>query len=402
MHVTVIPRPLSGKIKAIPSKSAAHRLLICAALADRATSIYCPATSRDILATAQCLQALGADIDYDSGSFIVNPIRRLSRRAVLYCGESGSTLRFLLPVVCALGAETEIEMQGSLSRRPLSPLWEELIAHGADLTRAGENIIRTSGRINPGAYRIPGDISSQFVSGLLFALPLLKSDSSIELSGTVQSMGYIEMTLRALRDFGVNIRREHSHYIIEGGCRFITPGEAEVEGDWSNAAVWLAARALSGEDIEVSGLSDDSLQGDRAAWELIERVRSGNAVIDVKNVPDLFPVLAVVAAVTPGRTEFINAGRLRIKECDRLSAVGRMLSALGGDCREEEDGMIIEGKRRLAGGTVSSENDHRMAMCAALAAIACENPVTILGAEAVGKSYPSFFEDYRSLGGIVK
>ena len=400
MKLSIVPKSLEGEIRAIPSKSAAHRLLICAALADKATEIYCPSLSKDIEATAACLKALGADIEYRDGTFFVEPIKKVNSDALLDCGESGSTLRFLLPVVCALGGAARIKMHGRLPERPLSPLWEELEAHGAVLTRPERDIISVSGKILAGDYRIRADISSQYVSGLLFALPLLDGASSLRLEGNIESKGYIDMSCQAQAEFKLAFKFEDKCFYIPEGSAYLSPGTAQVEGDWSNAAFWLAADEISGGALKVSGLRHDSLQGDRAVLELLSRIREGDAVIDVKDVPDLVPVLSVAAAVSPGKTEFINAGRLRIKESDRIASVCRMLSALGARCEEQAEGLTVFGGG-LRGGTVDAENDHRIVMSAAVAAIACSGPVTIIGAEAVEKSYPAFFEDYKKLGGEI-
>lgn len=401
MKVTVCPGPLQGSIPAIPSKSVAHRLLICAALADRETKIYCPALSKDIEATARCLEAMGAGLDYRAGVFTVRPIDSALENAELDCGESGSTLRFLLPVVCALGAGARIKMHGRLPQRPLSPLWEELISHGAQLSRPEPDVIQVSGKLSAGDYRIRADISSQYISGLLFALPWLAGESCLELEGSIESAGYIYMTRIAQHSFGLDLAYDGRTFRIPADAEYVSPGEALVEGDWSNAAFWLAADVLSGGSVTVSGLCTDSAQGDKAVLGLIKTIRAGNAVLDVKDVPDLVPILSVVAAVSPGVTEFVNAGRLRIKESDRIASVCRMLRALGAACEEKAEGLVVHGGS-LRGGTLDSENDHRIVMSAAVAAIACKEPVTILGAEAADKSYPAFFDDYKKLGGKIQ
>ena len=400
MKLSIEPRPLAGEIAAIPSKSAAHRLLICSALADSETEIYCPALSKDIEATADCLRALGADIEYSGGTFRVRPIEEVTENARLDCGESGSTLRFLLPVVCALGGGAEIKMHGRLPQRPLSPLWEELEKHGALLSRPEESIIKVSGKILPGDYSIRADISSQYISGLLFALPLLDGESRLSLEGNIESRGYIDMTCQAQEEFGTKPEFDGKNFTVDRDAFYNSPGNVKVECDWSNAAFWIAAAVLSNCRLEVYGLSHNSQQGDKAVIELIKRIQAGNALIDVKDVPDLVPVLSVVAAVCPGKTEFVNAGRLRIKESDRIASVCRMLSALGANCEEKAEGLAVYGGN-LRGGIVDGENDHRIVMSAAVAAIACREPVTILGAEAVEKSYPTFFEDYKKLGGKI-
>ncbi len=401
MKLTIRPSTLKGSIPAIPSKSAAHRLLICAALADRETEIRCGLLSKDIEATADCLRAMGADIRYEDGLFRVKPIREPVKHAELDCGESGSTLRFLLPVVCALGAGAHIRMHGRLPRRPLSPLWEELEAHGARLSRPEEDLIAVAGKLRGGDYKIRADISSQFISGLLFALPLLQTESRIRLEGPVESVGYLRMTEQAQKAFGLETAFDGESYTIAPAAAYRSPGAVTVEGDWSNAAFWLVADALSEGTIHVTGLSEDSLQGDKAVLPAIVQIRKGNAALDVRDIPDLVPILSVLAALTPTTTRFLNAGRLRIKESDRLRAVSEMIRALGGDCTEREEGLVIRGKLRLSGGTVNSCKDHRIAMSAAIAALGCEKEVVILDAEAVEKSYPAFYEDLKLLGGLV-
>ncbi len=400
MKAIIAPSRLSGTIPAIASKSQAHRLLICAALADGPTSIACPTLSADITATAECLQALGAGITYAHGVFSVSPIASVPPCPALDCGESGSTLRFLLPVVCALGAKAQIKMHGRLPQRPLSPLWEELEHHGARLSRPQADIIAVEGRLTPGDYTLAANVSSQFISGLLFALPLLGRTSTIALTGHLESASYLIMTVRALGLFGVDCPLEGSSFTVPE-ARYVSPGQAAVEGDWSNAAFWVAADAICGHTLRITGLSPDSPQGDRAVSELAGHIAAGNAVIDCQDVPDLVPVLSVLAAVTPGETRFVNAGRLRIKESDRLSATAGLINALGGDARELPDGLAVTGKDRLSGGEVSSVNDHRIAMSAAVAALACSGPVILHGAQAVNKSYPGFWRDYAALGGEV-
>ena len=400
MDATITPASLCGSIKAIPSKSAAHRLLICAALADSETEIVCPRLSKDIAATAECLRAMGADITYKGGSFFVKPIKEASIDAELDCGESGSTLRFLLPVVCALGKGGRIKMHGRLPDRPLSPLWEELERQGVKLYKPERDTICVEGKLRAGDYKIRADISSQFISGLLFALPLLSEESRVIMEGPIESAGYIHMTRQTQEAFSLRCSLKDNVFTIPAGAKYISPAKAEVEGDWSNAAFWLTASAISSGKIEVCGLSEVSMQGDKAVVKIIEDIKKGNARVDAGDIPDLVPVLSVLAAVSPGVTEFVNAGRLRTKESDRLKAIKAMLTALGCKCEENESGLAVCGGR-LIGGVVDSKNDHRIAMSAAIAAIACSEKVTILGAEAVEKSYPEFFEDYKKLGGII-
>ena len=402
MKAIIQPSSLAGEIEAIASKSQAHRLLICAALADRPTAIRCATLSADIRATADCMSALGASITYENGRFTVRPIGDLPDSAVIDCGESGSTLRFLLPVVCALGIETDIVMHGRLPERPLSPLWEELERHGAVLTRPQPDIIHVAAApLSGGEFTLAANISSQFISGILFALPLLGAESCIRLTGSLESASYLEMTVRALRAFGVEALFSDGVYTLIPGQRYISPGSASVEGDWSNAAFWICADRILGGTLSITGLDPDSPQGDRAAERTSLLIAAGSAVVDCRDIPDLVPVLAVLASVSPGTTRFINAGRLRLKESDRLATTAALLTSLGAQVKELEDGLTVTGVRRLSGGEVYSANDHRIAMSAAVAALACDGPVILHGAEAVNKSDPAFWDDYRRLGGTV-
>ncbi len=420
MTVTIQPGPLSGSLRAIPSKSAAHRLLICAALGARRTFLRCEKESQDIAATIRCLTGLGARIARRDGGYDVTPIDRtaLPRACVLDCGESGSTLRFLLPVVCALGAAGSFRMAGRLARRPMEPLAEELRAHGCAITpRPEADRLDFSGPLSPGTFTLPGDVSSQFISGLLFALPLLAAPSTLRVTGAVESQGYIDLTCRALADFGAAPQAEAGGFRVRPAA-YRGPETVAVEGDWSNAAPWLCMGVLGGAGLTVTGMDPDSLQGDRAVCAVLTRMggqltRAGGdytakpgalrpAVIDARNIPDLVPVLAAVAAATPGETRIVGAARLRLKESDRLRTTCQTLNALGGEVEETEDGLRIRGRARLTGGTIDAQGDHRVVMLAAVAAVVCAAPVTITGAQAIEKSYPSFWQDLRTLGKRVE
>lgn len=399
MNVTILPRPLAGTVAAIPSKSQAHRLLICAALAGEPTDLRCAALSRDILATADCLRALGTGIDRTPEGFSMIPGPK-PREAEADCGESGSTLRFLLPVAGALGVDTTFRLHGRLPQRPLSPLWEEMERMGCRLSRPTGDTVRCQGALGPGTYTLAGNVSSQFISGLLFALPALPGDSEIRLTGSVQSKPYLDMTVGALRSFGIVISERDWGYEIPGNQRFHSPGTLCVEGDWSNGAFWLTAKAL-GSHITVTGLDPRSPQGDRAVEALLPQILDRGGDIDVSQIPDLVPTLAVAAARGGGVTRFVGARRLRIKESDRIASVSALLRALGGRTEEGAERLTVY-PTGLRGGTVSAENDHRIAMAAAVASTICREPVTLLGAEAVEKSYPAFWQDFRALGGEAR
>ena len=406
----------SGRINAISSKSVAHRLLICAAFADAPTRIRCDCVSRDIEATVDCLVALGADISRDAPYYFVKPITKINKNAKLNCHESGSTLRLLLPITAALGADSDFYMAGRLPERPLSPLREELEAHGIEISKAGSNPLTVRGRLSGRDFSIAGNVSSQFVSGLLFALTLRGEEATLTVEGNIESVPYIEMTSDALAIFSAEPEISGNVYKIKKGARLISPSDIEVEGDWSNAAFPLSAGAISygADGVTVSGLNIHSHQGDREILKLLEDfgaevsiADSGDVTvkrrvlrgieIDATNIPDLVPILAIVASVAEGETKICGAARLRIKESDRLRTVTELLTALGADVTELEDGLIIKGRPQLLGGSISSSNDHRIAMSAAVASIVCKESITINGADAVNKSYPSFWQDVRNI-----
>lgn len=391
MDITIYPGLLSGTVNIIPSKSQAHRYLICAAFADGPTELICPDTNQDIEATADCLRALGAEIKRTEDRYIVAPISVFPEKAELYCRESGSTLRFMLPVVGAIGADTVFHMEGRLPSRPLSPLWEQMEQMGCTLTRPTSNTIHCRGKLKPGNYTIPGDISSQFISGLLFALPLVSGTSTLKVTGKIESAPYIDMTKQALTVFGVDTDTEAISY----GYPYRSPGQLSVEGDWSNGAFFLAANALSN-PLQVCGLVPNSCQGDKAVASLLP-VLKNYCTVDATDIPDLVPILSVVAAASKG-AKFTNIRRLRIKESDRVESVASMLRSFGAEVRTDENEMEVF-PAVFSGCTVDAAGDHRIAMSAAIAATVAQGPVTILGAECVKKSYPAFFDVYKQLGG---
>ena len=412
MNIVIEPSPLKGEIAAIPSKSVAHRMLICAALADGPTTLRIPKTSDDIDATADCLRALGAAITVNNEDYIVEPIAQIENIPLLDCGESGSTLRFLLPVAAAAADRCRFDGHGRLPERPLSDLTDAMKEHGVSFD--GEKLPFTiGGRLRGGIYRLPGNVSSQYITGLLLALPLCEEDSVIELTTALESASYIDITLSVLKTFGITVHCERNRYIIPGKQVFRSPGTLPVEGDWSNAAFFLTAAALNN-DIAMTGLNPNSAQGDRKIIALLEQLgavtqkdngrltlRSDDlkgCTIDIQDTPDLLPVLSVAAAFAQGKTTFINAARLRLKESDRLASSAAMIENLGGRAEVGEDELTVYGTG-LIGGTVESCNDHRIAMSAAVAATRCSKPVTILHAEAVKKSYPGFYNDYNKTGG---
>ncbi len=391
MDIRIYPGKLTGIIQAIPSKSQAHRLLICAAFADGQTEIVCPQTNEDIEATAACLRALGAQITRTEDGYLVIPVSKIPETAVMHCRESGSTLRFMLPIAGALGIETTFYMSGRLSKRPLSPLWEEMERMGCSLTRPTEDTITCTGKLRNGTYEIDGGVSSQFITGLLFAFSLMSGSSRLNITGKIESKPYITMTLQALAAFGVKCSPESIH----GAFPFHSPNRLIVEGDWSNGAFFLAASTL-GNSVSVSGLNAESAQGDRAVAAIIEDM-ANHISVSAADIPDLIPILSVVAAANHGAV-FTKIERLRLKESDRVESTIAMLRNLGIHAEATHDTLTVY-PGSFHGGTVDSVNDHRIAMSAAIAATLADSPVTILDAHCVAKSYPTFWDEYRKLGG---
>ncbi|MBQ7378792.1 MAG: 3-phosphoshikimate 1-carboxyvinyltransferase [Clostridia bacterium] len=415
MQVTLHSPAPRGTLPSFPSKSEAHRYLICAAFADAPTHIVCAAANDDIDATVSCLCALGADITRTADGFSVTPIKSFPDTASMDCGESGSTLRFLLPVICALGTHASLTLHGRLPARPLSPLYELLLENGACISPQGSNPLEVSGKLCGSDFSIAANVSSQFISGLLFALPLLDLDTpcTIRLIGQMESRPYLDMTLAALAIFGVKVAEQNGVLTIPAHSHFTSPSTLVVGGDWSGAAPWLCMGAVGKHPITVTGLDTASGQGDKAILSVLAdmgaRVDADQSTItitpcqlrgielDAANIPDLVPVIAATAALSEGTTHITGAARLRIKESDRLMTTTAVLRALGADIQETQDGLIIHGKPTLSGGAVDAFGDHRIAMTAAVAALGCQAPVTIDGAQAVAKSYPTFWEQLSLL-----
>ena len=413
MNIAVRPGPLRGRVEIPASKSVAHRAMIAAALADRPTEIVLNAVNDDLTATAACLNALGAACERTDFGYRIVPAAQeknacgaaenasgatdlceIASFPTLDCGESGSTLRFLLPVAAALGREARFVGHGRLPERPHDVLLDAMAAHGATAD-ARRLPLQLHGRLRGGTFALPGNVSSQYITGLLMALPLCAGDSVIRLTTRLESAPYVNLTLHALADFGIRAETLPDGWRIPGGQRYHSPGRVVVEGDWSGAAFWLAANAL-GSRVECGNLDEQSAQGDRAIRPLLNRL---GGEIDVSECPDLVPALAVAAAGFPGRTALVGAARLRLKESDRLASVAALLRALGCAVDEGAESLTIHGGAPLTGGTVDGCGDHRIVMAAAVAATAASSPVTILGAQAVAKSYPDFFRDFEALGG---
>ena len=405
MDIKITPNLLSGKVCVPPSKSVAHRMIIAAALSDGISTISNLFPSVDITATMECMKALGAKISFSGDTAVIEGIKNIPEKAVLNCHESGSTLRFLIPVACALGVNAEFIGSGKLPQRPITTLLDELPKHGAKfiLPKNGENLpLNVNGKLVSGRFEMDGGVSSQFITGLLFSLPLLDGNSEIVLTSPLQSKPYVDITIGVLRDFGCEIRETESGYSVKGNCRF-KPFSGAVEGDFSQAAFFYVANTL-GSSIEIGGLNEKSLQGDKEIAEICRKAAAdGKAFeLDCSDIPDLVPILSVLGCFCHGKSRITNAARLRIKECDRLAAMEDCLNKIGGNVKALPDGLEIDGTGSLKGGEVGCFNDHRIAMSMSIAATKCENPLILRSAECVSKSYPNFFEVYKALGGIVE
>lgn len=410
MDITIQAKSLKGTVDSIPSKSVAHRMLICAALSDAPTQITISKSNADIDATVNCLRGLGSEISIENGVYSITPVKPPDEPIVLDCGESGSTLRFILPVAAALGCNATLVGAGRLPDRPLGELRTQLIEHGISFS-AEKLPFEISGALSGGEFTLPGNVSSQYITGLLLALPLC-GGGHIKLSSALESAPYIDITAHVSRKFGVDIKRTEDGFSVDG-----SPYRCEkpliAEGDWSSAAFYLAAGAIGG-DITIRNMDPDSPQGDKAVADILCRFGAhvsfdGTDVtakcgelhgieIDLKEIPDCLPILAVVAACAKGTTRFYNGARLRLKESDRIYTTASMLRSFGIECEELPDELIVKGGA-LTYGETDSFNDHRIAMAASVAASLCGGK--ILGAECARKSYPGFYDDYIQLGGII-
>ena len=397
-----------GTVSMPPSKSAAHRAIICAALARGKSTIFPVDFSNDIKATTECMKFLGADIEFDGEKLTVDGTNVFKKKnVVLDCGESGSTLRFLIPVCAAGGVNAVFLGHGKLPERPIGIYLECLPEKNVECRTKGGLPLEISGQLKSGIYEIAGNVSSQFITGLLLALPLLDSDSEIILTTELQSSSYIDMTTDIMHQFGVDVERTERGWRISGNQSY-KPQSFKVEGDWSQAAFFMTAAA---------NLDANSHQGDKECMEIykkfgasikeskksiiIEKNKLSGIEINAGNIPDMVPALAVTAALAEGVTVIKGAERLRIKECDRLAAMADGLSRLGADIKETNDGFVITGVKSLHGGEVEGYNDHRVVMSLAVAGAFANGDVVISDMESINKSYPKFFEDYRKLGGIA-
>lgn len=416
--IKIYNKKLKGEVNIPPSKSMAHRAVICAALAKGKSTIKNIDLSDDIIATINAMRELGATINiFDKYLEIIGVSDGLRKsKRLIDCNESGSTLRFLIPIAALYNGENRFIGKGNLGKRPLQIYYDIFDKQGIEYSyKESELDLNVKGTLSPGAFYVRGDVSSQFITGLMLSLPLLNGDSKIIIEGKLESKGYLDLTLSAMKDFGVHIEnKDYREFIIKGNQSY-EKREYKVCGDYSQGAFFLCADAISNE-VRCNDLEEDSLQGDKEVLSILERMGVdfkrdkdsliGSAselvgtTIDASGCPDIIPILSVVACLAKGRTEIINCKRLRIKECDRLHAINEELTKLGGIIEEKEDSLIIEGISNFKGGvTVWSHKDHRIAMMLAIASTCCKEPIILKDFECVSKSYPNFFEDFKMLGG---
>lgn len=411
MDIKITPNRLKGNVTMPPSKSAAHRLLICAALSRNESYIKPKCTSDDIKATVSCLKEMGANIKETLDGYVVSRGETNKNSTLDFC-ESGSTARFLLPIAAAIGSDATMIGRGRLPKRPMAPLTNVLREYGVEVS--SDNLpITIKGSLNAGRFELAGNISSQYVSGLLFAAPLLKEESQINLTSPLESTGYVDMTLKAMSEFGVGVEKGKDSYKIK-------PQEYKgknmvIEGDWSQAAFFMSAAAI-GSEIQIEGLDLDSLQGDKACLDIFARFGADVSVtdnkitvkknrlegitVDASNIPDMVPAIAATAAFAKGKTVIHSAERLRLKESDRIKTTIAALNQMGIKTEEKPDGMIIYGAEPK-GVVIDGAGDHRIVMAFSVAAAYAKGESVITGAEAISKSYPEFFSEFKKLEGKV-
>lgn len=403
-NIKITPNKLKGKVNIPPSKSMAHRAIICAALSKGKSVIDNIDLSDDIIATISAVKSMGAEVIIDKRKVTINGIFNSSSKDdfTIDCNESGSTLRFFVPITMLLNVKKTFIGKGNLGKRPLDVFYNIFDKQGVKYSYKKDILNLTiEERLKPDTFEVRGDISSQFITGLLFTLPLLEGNSKIIITTDLESKSYLDLTLSMLEKFGIKIiNNDYKEFIIKGNQEYKSM-DYTVEGDYSQAAFFLSANYL-GSDIDVLGLDETSLQGDKEIIKWLDVLKnSEEKIIDATNCPDIIPVLTVCAALTKGETRIINAGRLRIKECDRLSAISTELNKLGAKITENEDNLVIEGVEELNGGPVNSHKDHRISMSMAIASTAAKDDIIIKDYMCVRKSYPTFFEDFVSLGGEI-
>ena len=417
MRVTIERSRVFGTLEAPPSKSMAHRLLICAGLAEGRSVIDRVDPSQDVLATARALEALGARVRLEEGRAVVDGCggRLTAPDGPVDCGESGSTLRFFIPLLAGCGRPVRLLGPGRLMQRPQDVYARLFERQGLPFSQTQQELT-LCGPLRPGEYRVEGGVSSQFISGLLLALPLLDGDSVLQVTPPFESQSYVALTLRAMADFGVLVRREGNIFFIPGNQRY-RPRNGAVEGDASQAAFPAVLGAVKG-GITVTGLREDSCQGDRVIFDILRRCGAGMTAvpggwrfekqplravdIDLADCPDLGPILMVLGLFCEGETVIRNAGRLRVKESDRIAAMQQEVEKLGGRIEAEGGTVRVRGASLHGAPDLAGHNDHRVVMALTVAALAADVPVCIQEAEAVRKSWPDFFARMQQLGAEVK
>ncbi|MDE5946137.1 MAG: 3-phosphoshikimate 1-carboxyvinyltransferase [Oscillospiraceae bacterium] len=409
MNLKIEPSVLKGKVKIPSSKSYAHRMLICAGLSNGKSVIKGINFSKDIEATISAMKSLGADFEINDNEITVYGIPKYSGtpvKADINCCESGSTLRFIIPVAGAVGADATFYGEGRLPQRPIDIYIRELSAKGITFEYNNTMPFSMKGRLSGGDFYLEGDVSSQFVTGLLFALPMLDGDSKIIMKSKLESKPYADMTIESLKLFGVTVEETDYGYFIKGNQKY-KAHNCTVEGDYSQSAFFITANAInSNNNIELENLNPDSVQGDKKIIEIVNTMKEngkngklGHFDVDCSDIPDLVPILAVLGSFGTEKSTIFNAKRLKIKESDRLVAISSVLNNIGGKVTALDDGLVIEPVENFIGGEIESFGDHRIVMCGAVASTRSESPVIIKGSEAVSKSYPDFFRDFQNLGG---
>lgn len=418
MNVTIHPNQLKGEVLVPPSKSLSHRAIIAASLAEGESVISNVMLSKDIVATIEGMRALGANITIEESTLRIEGHSVSRTESFIDANESGSTLRFLIPIALVNPLPMEFRGKNNLVNRPLDSYYEIFDKLGITYTHPSNAYLplNTVGGLQPGKYEVKGNISSQFITGLLFALPLLNGNSRIVITTPLESKGYVDLTLDILRRFGIQItHKNYEEFYILGNQKF-KPASYTVEGDYSQTAFFLVAGAL-GADIKLKGMTEKSYQGDKKiladiasfggklvfGTDFLSCLPSSTkgTIIDFSQSPDLGPALTVLASLSSGKSQFVNAGRLRIKECDRITCMREELEKLGAKISESANEMMIEGVSLLHGGVVDSHNDHRVAMALAMATMKMDGLLTIQNAECVSKSYPNFWKVFEALGGEV-
>ena len=402
--IKIKPSKLKGKIVVPPSKSLSHRAIICASLCNQGESIINNLVlSEDIIATIEAMKKLGAEINVSRNKAFIKRNNIIGNDVVINCHESGSTLRFLIPLTLALTEGCSFTGSKKLFERPLDIYYNIFKQQNIDYKTNDTPLLEIKGRLKPCAFHIPGNVSSQFISGLLFSLPLLNCDSKITVTDGFESKEYVQMTIDIIESYGIHIQKINEQTFYIKGNQDYKAACYTVEGDYSQAAFFLVANEL-GNDVECMGLSDNSIQGDKEIINIIKKYNMNNEVIiDASQIPDLVPIIAVLASLKNNCTTVIsNAKRLRIKESDRLKAISAELSTLGAFIKETDDGLVIKGVQSLKGNVkVKSWNDHRIAMALAIAATKCNDEIILENHLSVNKSYPNFWSDYKVLGGVT-